>query len=308
TEFWAVSMGEPLEYNPIKETEFMRRENLTAAERDGALLHLASTYDPQSERMTIGTGTTGPRALTFAPLLALDDIPFNALIKQLIARCETRLGCPVEIEFAMTFDPPRFGFLQVRPMLIPMGDLQINPEDLTDADALIASETVLGNGFLENIEDIVYVIPEYFNLKLTKQIANELDEYNHALLAAKRPYLLIVFGRLGTLDPWLGIPVTWGQICGAQVIVEATQNNVRVELSQGSHYFHNIINLGVMHFSMPFSSPYRIDWEWLESLPVMDEKRYTRHVKLQAGLRVKVDGRSGRGIIFRPAAPATPQG
>ena len=75
---------------------------------------------------------------------------------------------------------------------------------------------------------------------------------------------LIVFGRLGTLDPWLGIPVTWGQICGARVIVEATQENVKVELSQGSHYFHNIINLGVKYFSMPFTSPYRINWDWLE--------------------------------------------
>ena len=75
---------------------------------------------------------------------------------------------------------------------------------------------------------------------------------------------LIRAGRLGTLDPWLGIPVTWGQICGAKVIVEATQENVRVELSQGSHYFHNIINLGVMYFSMPHGSPYPLDWGWLE--------------------------------------------
>jgi hypothetical protein len=119
---------------------------------------------------------------------------------------------------------------------------------------------------------------------------------------AKRPYLLIVFGRLGTLDPWLGIPVTWGQICGAQVIVEATQKNVRVELSQGSHYFHNIINLGIMYFSMPFTSPYRIHWDWLESQQVVNEKQYTRHIKLSDGLFIKVDGRSGRGVIIQPAA------
>ncbi len=34
-EFWVVNMGEPPEYNPIKETEYMRRENLMIAERDG---------------------------------------------------------------------------------------------------------------------------------------------------------------------------------------------------------------------------------------------------------------------------------
>ena len=300
TEFWAVNMGEPDEYNPIKETEYMRCENLSAAERDGALEHLVSTYDPQAGRMVIGTGVRGPRALTFAPLLNFQEIPFNAILKCLMDGCETRLGAPVEIEFAMTFDPPRFGFLQVRPMVIPTGDLHISCEDLADPQALIASESVLGNGILDNIQDIVYVIPEQFNLKWTRQIADELDEHNHALLAAKRPYLLIVFGRLGTLDPWLGIPVSWGQICGAQVIVEATQDNVRVELSQGSHYFHNIINLGVMHFSMPFTSPYRVNWAWLESQAVLTEKQFTRHVCLQSGLCVKVDGRSGRGLIFHP--------
>jgi hypothetical protein len=297
TEFWAINLGEPPEYKPTQEAEYLRQENLTTAERDGTLDHLVSTLDPQSDRLTIGMGSKGPRALTFAPLLALKEIPFNDLMKRLLARCEAHLGTPVEIEFAMTFDPPRLGFLQVRPMVVPSGDLQLSEEDLLDPQAIIASETVLGNGVLDSITDIVYVIPERFDLKLTQTIADELEAYNHALLAAKRPYLLIVFGRLGTLDPWLGIPVTWGQICGARVIVEATQDNVRVELSQGSHYFHNIINLGVIHFSMPFTGPYRIRWDWLESQTVTSEKQYTRHVRLAAPLRIQVDGRSGRGMI-----------
>jgi hypothetical protein len=297
TEFWSINMGEPPEYNPIKETEYMRRDNLSAAERDGVLPYLASTYDVQSERMTIGVGTRGPRALTFAPLLTLKEIPLNPLIKRLMAACESCLDSPVEIEFAMTFSPPRFGFLQVRPLVVPIGEIHISPQEMDGENVIIASETVLGNGILENIQDIVYVIPENFELRLTKLIAGELDEHNHTLLAAKRPYLLIVFGRLGTLDPWLGIPVNWDQICGAQVIVEATQANVKVELSQGSHYFHNMINLRVMHFSMPFHGSYKINWQWLQSQPVIVEKRYTRHIHLETGLSVKVDGHNGKGII-----------
>lgn len=300
TEFWAVNMGETSEYNPTRETEFLGKFDLLTAERDGVLPYLASTYDLQSERLTAGTGVKGPRALTFAPLLTLKEIPFNNLVNRLLSCCESHLGCPVEIEFAMTFDPPRFGFLQVRPMVIPAGDMIITPDDLIDSQTVIASETVLGNGVCENLEDIVYVVPESFNLSLTKTISAELDAFNHTLLSENRPYLLIVFGRLGTLDPWLGIPVTWGQICGAKVIVEATQDNVRVELSQGSHYFHNIINLGVMHFSMPFNSPFRVNWGWLESQQVIAEKQYTRHVRLDIGLCARVDGRTGRGIIYQP--------
>lgn len=298
-EFWVVHLGEPPEYNPIQETEYMRRENLVTAERDGTLLHLASTYDLESERFSIGTGARGPRALTFAPLLELNDIPLNRVISELLFRCEQKLGCPVEIEFAMTFDPHRLGFLQVRPMVLPAGELQVTREDLGRANVVIASENVLGNGSLEGIEDVVYVVPERFNLKDTRQIADELEKMNQRLLDENRPYLLIVFGRLGTLDPWLGIPVTWGQVCGAKVVVEATQENVRVELSQGSHYFHNIINLGVFYFNMPFSNPYRIDWDWLENQPVIQEGIFTRQVRLPVPLQARVDGRSGRGVIYR---------
>jgi hypothetical protein len=299
TVFWSVNLGEPPEYNPIKETEYMRLENLAAAERDGALHHLASTFDLQSERLTIGTGTKGPRALTFAPLLSMNEIPLNSLVKHLLARCEEVTGSPVEIEFAMTLDPPRFGFLQVRPMVVPSDVLQLSREDMASEDVVIASDMALGNGVLDNIEDVVYVIPNRFDLQHTRQIADELEELNQTLLTKKRPYLLIVFGRLGTFDPWLGIPVTWGQVCGAKVIVEATQENVRVEPSQGSHYFHNIVNLGIKYFSLPFSSPYRVNWDWLEKQQVVQETSFARHVRLDQALCIKVDGRNSRGVIFK---------
>ena len=297
TDFWMINMGEPPEFNPIKETEFLQIENLMTADKDGTLFHLASTYDPQVERMIIGTGSKGIRALTFSPLLVMKDIPVNALIKRMLASCEARLGCPVEVEFAMTFDPPRFGFLQVRPMVVPEGDLNLTAEEMHDPNALASSELVLGNGMDDSITDIVYVIPELFDLKNTRPMTEELEAHNRRLLDEGRSYLLIVFGRLGTEDSWLGIPVTWGQICGASVIIEATQQNVKVELSQGSHYFHNIINLGVKHFSMPFTSPFRVDWDWLLQQPVANSTHYTRHVRLEKPLHIKVDGRHSRGTI-----------
>jgi hypothetical protein len=80
--------------------------------------------------------------------------------------------------------------------------------------------------------------------------------------------------------------------------VEATQENVKVELSQGSHYFHNIINLDVKYFSMPFSQPFRINWEWLQNQPVEFAGDYTRHVKLNLPLTVKVDGKRGWGVVY----------
>jgi len=111
--------------------------------------------------------------------------------------------------------------------------------------------------------------------------------------------MLIAIGRLGTTDPWLGIPINWGQISGAKTIVEATQQNFKVELSQGSHYFHNLTSMGVCYFSVPYTGPHQIDWEWLDHQEIIDETQFTRHIKLCSPLLIKVDGRSGRGVIHK---------
>jgi hypothetical protein len=298
TEFWAVNMGKPPAYDPIRETEYLLKANLEDAEEDGTLRYLASTFDAQSGRVTMGTGVEGPRILTFAPLLLLNELALNNLIKSLLTFCETSVGAPVEIEFAMTFNPPRFGFLQVRPMVVSHEEIEIENRELTGSQVLIASENVLGNGTLNNLKDIVYVKPECFETKFTYRITQELDEINKKLTAKKKPYLLIGFGRWGSSDPWLGIPVEWGQVSGAKVIVEAMLSNMNVELSQGSHFFHNLTSFSVSYFSVPHFGSYKIDWDWLNQQKSVTETDYVRHIQLPSPLLVKVDGRSGRGVIL----------
>lgn len=297
TEFWAVNMGNNVSYDPTRETEYLVHENLIAAEKDGSLRYLASTYNSFSRRLTPGIGFKGARALTFAPLLVLKEVPINDLIVTMLSICENELHSDVEIEFAMTFNPPRLSFLQVRPMIVRKDYVQLSDDEFFGDSVLIASENALGNGIDDTITDIVYIKPDNFDLGKTKTIIPELESINSKLLDMNAPYLLISFGRLGTADPWLGIPVNWGQICGAKVIVEATQEKIRVDLSQGSHFFHNIINLGVKIFSIPFSSQFKIDWEWLDKQEIVEESHFVRHAKLQAPLLVKVDGRRGRGVI-----------
>jgi hypothetical protein len=72
---------------------------------------------------------------------------------------------------------------------------------------------------------------------------------NHWLVTFDIPYLLIGFGRWGTSDPQAGIPVNFGQISGAKVIVESALPETSSMLSQGSHFFHNITSFRVFYFS-----------------------------------------------------------
>jgi hypothetical protein len=299
TVFWVVNMGEPPKYDPYTENEYMVQANLTAAERDNSLQYLASTYSSNTGRLSIGTGVQGPRVLTFSPLLIMNQVPINSLIIKVLDIIQQAINMPVEIEFAMTFDPHRFGFLQVRPMLVPQEDFILTLEELTGENVLVASESVLGNGYMDTIKDIVYIKPENFELKHNKSIVPELEQLNDTFIANNVPYLLIVFGRLGTTDPWLGLPTTWGQVSGAKVIIEATHENARIELSQGSHYFHNVVNLGIKYFCLPFSSPYQLDWNWLKIQKDAHETEYLRHIHLSTPLKIKVDGRNSRGVVYK---------
>ncbi len=302
TEFWAVHMGTPPPPDPIRETEYLVRADLSAAEYDGALDQIASSYDPASDRLRPGLGSRGPRVLDFAPILSLGSLPLNDLIRRLLAISEEVHQSPVEIEFAVTprrrqEERARFSFLQVRPMMVDTHRIDLDPEDLTGTQVLLASEHVLGNGVRDDIRDVVFLKPRSFEARHTPRIALELDKINRGLLAEERPYLLIGFGRWGSSDPWLGVPVEWGQVCGARVIVEASLPEMNPDPSQGSHFFHNLIGCQVLYLSVRHHGPFQIDWDWLERQEALAETDFVKHVRTAAPLLVKVDGRHGRGVI-----------
>ena len=304
TQFWAVSM-ESAPYDPINEAEYLVQAGLDAAEWDDVLRFTASTYDADSDRLALGTGRPGPRALTFGRILELSDVPLNDIVARLSTHCRDALQSDVEIEFAMTLDrraglPARFGFLQVRPMMVAGESVQVDDADLRSDRALVASEMVLGNGENSAIVDVVYVKPSAFAAKHTPQIAVEIEALNQQLVAESRPYVLMGFGRWGSSDPWLGIPATWPQISGARVIVEATLPEMNVDASQGSHFFHNMISFHVQYFTVRHSGAYPIAWDWLDRQPASSETQFLRHVRLASPLEVRVDGRHGRGVVSHP--------
>ena len=300
--FWAVNMGKPPVYDPIRETEYMLEYGIEDSEYDGTLKHIASTYDPRDDRITAGTGIKGPRIIDFAPILKGSSLPLNDLLAALLGICEDSVGSMVEIEFAVELGrescaPARFGFLQVRPMVVSQAEVLVAEDEMSGEGVLLASEIVLGNGVLDTIRDVVFIAPERFDTKITNDIVKELDGVNSLLVNAKRPYLLIGFGRWGTTDPLAGIPVDFAQISGAKAIVELSLPGSGSTLSQGSHFFHNITSFKIFYFSVHHWEEFEIDWEWLRGQPLVSEGRYVSHVELPSPLTIRVDGRSGRGII-----------
>jgi hypothetical protein len=304
-QFWAVNMGRPPEYNPIEETEYLVQADLGQAEYDGALKHIASTYSSQSDRLTMGIGNPGPRIINFAPLLTLGDMPFNTLLNDLMSLAKKRVDADVEIEFAAILGPSndtRLGFLQVRPMVVSDERVEIDPDELVGPGLIAASDRSMGNGVIDDICDIVYVKPDVFEARYTTAIAAEIDRINRKLVDEGRRSLLIGFGRWGSSDPWLGIPVTWDQIASAKVIVEATLPTMNVEPSQGSHFFHNMTSFQVSYLSVHHDKRPGIDWDWLSAQTTVTETDHVRHARLERPLRIKVDGARGRAGIWHEAS------
>ncbi|MDF1543684.1 MAG: PEP/pyruvate-binding domain-containing protein [bacterium] len=304
SEFWAVNMGKPAEYDPVRETEYLIKATVKEAEYDDAISQSASTYQAHNDRLVMGIGHDGPRVLNFAPLLQFGEIPINELVKQLSKLCSTKLDSAVEIEFAVSIDPlrkspPRFGLLQVRPMVVSDEEIEITDPELTSKEVIVASNKVLGNGCVGGIKDIIFVNPAVFKKENTRLIAGEIDALNREFADSTKRYILIGFGRWGSSDPWLGIPVDWGNISSAQVLVEATLPDMNVELSQGSHFFHNLTSLQLLYFSVPHTGQYQIDWDWLNAQKVVSEKEFVKHVECSKPVTIKVDGRSQRGVICR---------
>jgi hypothetical protein len=303
-DFWAVNMGKPPAYDPVSETEYLVRANLSDAESDGVLDLLASTYNPDRDRVVPGTGSTGSRILNFAPMLVQEQFPLNDLIRALVDAAENTLKAKVEIEFALTLQRQlgedlraRLGFLQVRSTVVSDEVVEVTSEELLDSRAIVASDMVIGNGTAHDIHDIVFVRPEKFSPLVTPVIAQQLETVNRELRREHRPFLLIGFGRWGSSHPSLGIPVDWSQISGARTMVEATLPEMNVELSQGSHFFHNLSSFRTSYFMVPHGTHLGINWNWLNQQPVVHETDFIRHVRPAGNLVVRVDGRSRRGVI-----------
>lgn len=304
--FYAVDMGQSASTAFAEEDQYLVQPGLDAAESDGALDFLASTYDFESECLRDGLTSPGPRIVSFAHLLKNDMMPLASLSDFLLKESERAMACPVEIEFACVLDPKnalpaRFGFLQVRPLVAPDEQVQIDIDLIDHSRLLLFSHQALGNGTIRELYDVIFVRPESFNASRTPDIAREVAGLNARLRSEGRHYLLIGPGRWGSSDPWLGVPVDWSQITNVRAIVEVSLPNMNVDPSQGSHFFQNMTSLRIGYFTMTLdSSRGELDWSWLKSRPVLERTEHLSLVRLERPLEVRIDGRSGTGLVLKP--------
>ena len=304
-EFMALNLKGDAEKGSSPET-FVQTYTLSSAEEDQTLFYVGSTYSPENDSVYDGVSRDGRRVVTFAPILKHKIFPLPEILDLILEMGTWGMGTQVEVEFAVTMNvspdrPKEFAMLQIRPLVLSFEMEQLDVETARNEDLICASEQVLGNGAIGDIHDIVIVDIQRFDRSKSREAAAEVNSLNTKLVSQKRPYVLIGVGRWGSLDHWLGIPVTWDQISGAAAIVESGFKDFNVTPSQGSHFFQNLTSFRVGYFTVnTFQHLGFIDWDWLSEQSATEELAYARHLRFDDAVTVKINGHKNRGIILKP--------
>jgi hypothetical protein len=305
--FYALNLNGKLNHtsddNP---EELVVKYELVISEKDQTLNLVGSTYSAENDSVYDGISRKGSRVVTFAPVLKHNAFPLAEILNLLLELGTWGMGAPIEIEFAVNMNvppgkPKEFAMLQMRPLVISRELEELEVDNAEKEDLICQSSQVLGNGAINDVYDIVVVDIQKFDRGKSHEVAMEVSQLNSELLSKMKPYILIGVGRWGSLDHWLGIPVTWDQISGASVIVESGFKDFNVTPSQGSHFFQNITSFKIGYFSVnALDNLGFIDWDWLSLQPAVSELKYARHLAFDKPLGVRINGQQNKGIILKP--------
>ncbi|MFQ6605197.1 MAG: PEP/pyruvate-binding domain-containing protein [Fidelibacterota bacterium] len=302
THFYALSLDpgkDPLEQG---EEGNLQRYHIDVAEKDGTLYWAGSVIDYEDNIVRDSLRYSGPRVITFAPILKYNQFPLADIITRLLKMGEHALGSPVEIEFAVNLFrkkelTPEFCLLQIKPMAMNTLEYHEDATTLEKQNIFARSSVALGNGRIDGLQYILYVNPDTFDTGRTKDITVEIETLNNAM---QEDYILIGPGRWGTADPWLGVPVRWNQISNAKIIVEIGIEDFPIDPSFGSHFFQNVTSMRLGYFTINHKSTVDgLDSDWIQSLEIVEQLKYTTLYKTPRPMLVTIDGNTGEGLILK---------
>lgn len=239
---------------------------------------------------------------TFERLISNNSLmPFTPMLRELLAALEDLFERPIDIEFAVNFPAdgddgtPLFYLLQARPLGGRSQHRIIRIPQVTRERTLLMSGRVLGNGSRKRIHDLIFVDPATYRWEQAHSIAREVGRIDEELNG--REYILIGPGRWGTSNPQLGVPVQYGEIAGAKVIVEMATEEFSPELSYGTHFYADMVASGVLYLPFDEGEGDYFNRELLDRQEVVPAGQFVKHVHFPDGLDVYVDGKGKESLI-----------
>jgi DNA-binding NarL/FixJ family response regulator len=302
--FYAIDLNkEEIDLEKDGEDAVTLKYELSEAEKDGNLLHCASVYDFQNDRLEPDLNLRGPRVVDFGNILKYNQVPVAHALSVLLNIFKQAMGAPVEIEFAVDLSKgkdgnPTFHLLQIKPLIRQEMSVEIDMSKVNKEKLILLANKGMGNGKVEHIRDVIYMDLSKFDRTKTEEMAEEMEILNQKMKEQDRQYILFGPGRWGTRDKFTGIPVLWSQISNAKVIVEQGLEDFPLDASLGSHFFHNVTSMNVGYFSVKSNTDYNfVNMEVLGKQELVEQIHYFKHVRFKEPLEVLMDGKKQTSVI-----------
>ncbi len=212
-------------------------------------------------------------AVTFDEFLRRTVFP--AAMTHILRTLEEHYRVPVDLEFtarlverpAAAAAPPGTGplgrpevqisLLQCRPQsVIQESRTAIRPRTIDPADVVFATSFMVPLGTAADIRKVIFVTPEdYFQLS-TQSARNELRATIARLNAAlpEKSFLCVGPGRWGTVNPDLGVFVSYSDIHRSAALVELSGKGVgpAPDPSLGTHFFQDLMEAAIYPLAVCF--------------------------------------------------------
>jgi pyruvate, water dikinase len=208
-------------------------------------------------RLTRPTGlgidfATQDAVVTFEGLAS--ESPFLAKVTTLLDLLSSKLGMPVDLEFAS--DGEHFYLLQCRPQsfLGATAPAPI-PRDVPEDRILFTGQGHISNGHATGLTHVVYVDGEGYarlpDRAALLDVGRAVGRLNQVL--PRRRFILMGPGRWGSRgDIHMGVSVTYADISHAAILAEVARRKGSYvpDLSFGTHFFQDLVEAEIRYLPL----------------------------------------------------------
>ncbi len=192
--------------------------------------------------------------LTFNNLIK--NTKFVDTIGEILRIVEEVYEHPIDIEFTASADQRRnirINIVQCRPMTTPGSSENIAiPDNIKEDNILFRSNMLINEGKVENIEYIVYIDPQAYeiaDMDTKRSIGRIVGSINEKMSTMDTNFILMGPGRWGSSNIELGVNATYSEIDHTSLLVEIALEKAGhiPEVSYGTHFFQDIVEEEIIY-------------------------------------------------------------
>ncbi|MEX2144104.1 MAG: PEP/pyruvate-binding domain-containing protein, partial [Anaerolineales bacterium] len=194
---------------------------------------------------------------------ALRNTPLADRMRRMLKQLEKHYRSPVDMEFTIQFQPTKGNKVNIRMFILqcrPQSHLHEEsvqlPERLEQKKIFFATSKMAPHGKVSGIHYLLFVPPEaYFSLPTVEDrraLPRAIGRLNNLLKG--ETFICVGPGRWGTVNPDLGVSVSYADIYNTRALVEISGKEVgpAPEPSYGTHFFQDLIESRIFPLAVHF--------------------------------------------------------